>query len=63
MKFWQKPAQAIRNVFQYGSTPARTSIELFSTALNRDVRLDICTPPDYERNRNREYPLVLFNDG
>ncbi len=63
MKFWQKPAKAIRHVFQQGNSLAQTSIELFSTALNRDVRLDICTPPDYNRNRNREYRLVLFNDG
>ena len=63
MKFWQKQAQVIRKVFQNSSTPTLTSVDLFSSALGRDVKLDVYLPPDYDKNRSLEYPLVIFNDG
>lgn len=63
MKCWKKPAQVLRSVFQYGNAPTLKSIDLYSTVLGRDVKLDVYTPPGYGTNKIPDYPLVVFNDG
>lgn len=43
--------------------PARSVQHFSSKKLKRDVRFDVFLPPAYEEHTDKNYPLLVFNDG
>ena len=63
MNFWQKPVETLQELLHRHSPHLREVRDFHSSALERDVWLDVYLPPDYHLASGRYYPLVLFNDG
>jgi enterochelin esterase-like enzyme len=63
MKFWQQPLLTLKQLIK-GRVPQLREVRHWpSQALNREVSLDIYLPTDYAKYPQRQYPLVIFNDG
>ncbi|MEO6758800.1 MAG: alpha/beta hydrolase-fold protein [Saprospiraceae bacterium] len=63
MNFWQKPIETIQELLQRKAPHLRQIRHFESPALEREVDFDIHLPADYHLSRNRQYPLIIFNDG
>lgn len=63
MNFWQRPVESFQALLRRKAPHLRQIRHFQSLALDREVDFDIWLPPDYQRNSNRRYPLLIFNDG
>jgi len=63
MKFWKNPARALLSMLREKLPPTVQTHQFLSVSLDRDVRLDVYLPPNYDLRKRRLYPFVLFNDG
>lgn len=63
MKFWKNQAYSLLNLLRSKRPPTIQTIHFKSFVLDRDVRIDVYLPPEYEVHMRHVYPIVLFNDG
>ena len=63
MNFWSQPLKSLKKLM-HGQAPHIREIRHWqSHALSREVDLDIYLPPDYKKDIDRRYPLLILNDG
>ncbi|MBU6340925.1 MAG: esterase family protein [Bacteroidetes bacterium] len=63
MNFWTQPIRTVRALLKGKAPHVRQIRHWPSRILQREVDFDVYLPPDYHRNPQAVYPLVLFNDG
>jgi predicted alpha/beta superfamily hydrolase len=61
--FWSKPIRSLAQLIN-GQVPQIREVRHWpSASLKREVSIDLYLPPSYDYDKNRNYPLVVFNDG
>lgn len=63
MNFWTQPIRTLQSLLAGKAPHVRQIRHWYSSALNREVDVDVYLPPDYSLNPGRRYPLTIFNDG
>jgi enterochelin esterase-like enzyme len=58
---WKNPAFILRSLWSKKKPPTLHHLTFQSVALEKDVRVDVYAPPDY--NHDYAHPFVVFNDG
>jgi enterochelin esterase-like enzyme len=63
MNFWQSPVTSLRALWRRQTPKLRQLRHWYSPSLDREVDIDVYLPPDYRATPNRDYPLLVLNDG
>lgn len=63
MNFWQTPKEAFSELLKRKAPHLRQIRHRHSSALGREVDIDIYLPPDYHFSVGKYYPWLVLNDG